>query len=58
MARHVQEADCPIIVSDLRVELTQPFVERGGRAAASPAEVARESDVIFTSVPAQRKWKR
>jgi 3-hydroxyisobutyrate dehydrogenase-like beta-hydroxyacid dehydrogenase len=55
MARHVQEADCPIIVSDLRIELTQPFVERGGRASASPAEVARESEVIFTSLPGPKE---
>lgn len=55
MARHVQEADCPIIVSDLRMELTQPFVERGGRASRSPAEVARESEVIFTSLPGPKE---
>lgn len=55
MAAHIQKADCPITVSDLRMELTEAFVERGGRAARTPAEVARESEVIFTSLPGPKE---
>ena len=51
MAGNIQKADYPMVVYDLRQAVTQPFVERGARYAASPAEVARQCDVTFTSLP-------
>ena len=55
MASHVQKAGYPIVVFDVQPERTKPFVEAGGRAASSPAEVARLSDVIFTSLPGPKE---
>ena len=51
MAGNIQKADYPMVVYDLRQAVIQPFVERGARYAASPAEVARQCDVTFTSLP-------
>src|SRR5262249_2566550 len=51
MAGNIQKADYPMVVYDLRQAVTQPFIERGARYAASPAEVARQCDVTFTSLP-------
>jgi 3-hydroxyisobutyrate dehydrogenase-like beta-hydroxyacid dehydrogenase len=55
MAGNIQKADYPMVVFDLRLEITRPFVDRGARVAASPAEVARQSDVIFTSLPGPKE---
>ena len=51
MAGNIQKADYPLVVYDLRHESTKPFVDRGARYAASPAEVARQCEVTFTSLP-------
>src|SRR5438445_12732167 len=51
MAGNIQKADYPLVVYDLRYESIKPFVERGARYAASPAEVARQCEVTFTSLP-------
>ena len=51
VARHIQQAGYPMIVYDLRSEATAPFVSAGARLATSPAEVARDADVIFTALP-------
>ncbi len=51
MAGNIQKADYPMIVGELREELTKPFVERGARVGNSPADVARQCDVTFTSLP-------
>lgn len=51
MAGSLQKADYPMVVFDLRQAVVQPFVERGARSAASPAEVARQCDITFTSLP-------
>src|SRR2546429_3814066 len=51
MAGNIQKADYPLVVYDLRQESTRPFVDRGARYAASPAEVARQCEVTFTSLP-------
>jgi len=44
-----------MVVYDLREEATLPFLEGGARLANSPAEVARLSDVTFTSLPGPRE---
>src|SRR4029434_5304946 len=51
MAGNIQKADYPLVVYDLRHESTRSFVDRGARYAASPAEVARQCEVTFTSLP-------
>lgn len=51
MAANIQKADYPMVVSDLRQGLTQSFVDNGARRASTPAEVASQCDVTFTSLP-------
>jgi 3-hydroxyisobutyrate dehydrogenase len=51
MAANIQKADYPLVVHDLRQAAAQPFVAAGARQAGSAAEVARLSDVVFTSLP-------
>src|SRR5262245_43088067 len=55
MAGNIQKADYPMVVYDLRTELTKRFVDQGARVAHSAAEVARHSDVIFTSLPGPKE---
>jgi 3-hydroxyisobutyrate dehydrogenase len=55
MAGNIQQADYPLVVYDIRYDSMQPFVARGARSAASPAEVARTSEVIFTSLPGPKE---
>ena len=54
MAVNIQKAGYPMVVYDVREEATRPLLEGGARLAGSPAEVARLSDVIFTSLPMPR----
>jgi len=51
MAGNLQKADYPMVVFDIREDMTQPFVERGAQLAGSAADVARQCDVTFTSLP-------
>ena len=55
MAANIQKADYPLVVHDVREAAAQPFVAAGARQAASAAEVARLSDVVFTSLPGPRE---
>ena len=55
MAGNIQKAGYPMVVFDIREAATRPFLEGGARLANSPAEVARLSDVIFTSLPGPRE---
>ena len=55
MAANIQKADYPLVVHDVRQAATQPFVAAGARQAGSAAEVARASDVVFTSLPGPRE---
>jgi 3-hydroxyisobutyrate dehydrogenase len=51
MARHLIEAGYPLTVHDARRGATGPLVELGAVWADSPAEVAKGSEVVFTSLP-------
>ena len=51
IARNIKKAGYPMIVHDIRPEAVQPLVETGTRSASSPAEVARQCRVVFTSLP-------
>ena len=55
MAANIQRADYPLVVHDVRQAAAQPFVDAGARQAASAAEVASLSDVVFTSLPGPRE---
>ena len=55
MAANIQKADYPLVVHDVRQAAAQPFVAAGARQAASAAEAARLSDVVFTSLPGPRE---
>jgi 3-hydroxyisobutyrate dehydrogenase len=51
IAGNIARAGYPLVVHDVRAEAVRPFGDRGARTAGSPAEVARASDVVFTSLP-------
>jgi 2-hydroxymethylglutarate dehydrogenase len=51
MARHILEAGFNLTVYDLRKEAAKPLLEKGARWAGSPADVARASQVVITSLP-------
>ena len=53
MARHLIEAGYPLTVHDAR-RATGPLIELGAVWADSPAEVAKASEVVFTSLPGPR----
>jgi 3-hydroxyisobutyrate dehydrogenase-like beta-hydroxyacid dehydrogenase len=48
IARNVQKAGFPMTVYNRTASKTQPFVEAGATAAASPREAAEEADVVLT----------
>jgi 3-hydroxyisobutyrate dehydrogenase len=55
IAANIQAAGYSLVVYDARPEAANSVVERGARRADCPAEVARKSDVIFTSLPGPRE---
>ena len=55
MSRNIQRAGYPMVVHDVREDALKPLLEGGARMASSPAEVARLSDVIFTSLPGPKE---
>ena len=57
MAGNIQKADYPMVVYDIRQAMTTAFISNGARLASSPAEVARQCDVTFTSLPGPQEVK-
>ena len=51
MAANIQKAGYQLVVYDIREEAIREYLERGARLASSPADMARECDVTFTSLP-------
>lgn len=51
LAAAVSTTGRPMAVFDPRAEAMQPLVERGARACASPAEVARHAPTVMASLP-------
>ena len=51
MAGNIQKTGYPMVVHDLQEAATRSFLEREARLASSPADVARLSEVTFTSLP-------
>lgn len=48
---HLLEAGCETSGFDVAQEALRPFTARGGRAAATPAALAREADVVISALP-------
>src|SRR5262245_28932483 len=55
MALNVLKAGHAMVVSDIRPELAKPHLAQGATWAAGPSEVARASEVVFTSLPGPRE---
>ncbi|MGH6643957.1 MAG: NAD(P)-dependent oxidoreductase, partial [Bradyrhizobium sp.] len=51
VAENLQRADYPMTMFDPNSAAVETFETRGASAAASPAEVARNADIIFLSLP-------
>jgi len=51
IARNLLRAGNPLIVHNRSAAAVKELVSEGAQSAASPAEVARQSDVVFTSLP-------
>ena len=58
MAMCLIDAGHDLRVYDVRPEATAALAARGARAAASPIEVARDAEVVFTSLPGPYEVER
>ena len=58
MASCLLDAGHELTVYDVRPAATAALVARGVQATGSPAEVARSSEVVFTSLPGPREVER
>ncbi|HEV2300677.1 MAG TPA: NAD(P)-dependent oxidoreductase [Stellaceae bacterium] len=58
MARCLIDAGHRLSVFDLRREATEPLAAKGARIADSPAAVALESEIVFTSLPGPKDVER
>jgi 3-hydroxyisobutyrate dehydrogenase len=57
MVRNLIKADYELVVYDRVAERIKLLVESGAKVAASPAEVARQSEVVITMLPADQAVK-
>ena len=55
MALNVLKAGHTMVVSDLKRELAKPHLDQGATWADTPDAVARESELLFTSLPGPRE---
>jgi len=55
IAGNILKAGYPMILHDIRPEVTRSLVETGAQPAGSPAEVARNCRGVFTSLPGPRE---
>ena len=51
IAKHIQQAGHPMVVHDIRAAAYESLIAGGAEHAQSPAEVARNCQIIFTSLP-------
>src|SRR3974377_2101855 len=58
MALCLIDAGHELAAYDVRPAATAALVARGAHAAGSPAEVARQSEVVFTSLPGPHEVER
>jgi 3-hydroxyisobutyrate dehydrogenase len=55
MASNILKAEHDLVVHDVRRAAADALLERGGRWADSPAEAAREAELILTSLPGPKE---
>ncbi len=55
MARNLAKGGVPLVVYDVRPEPSDALADHGATSAASPAEVARQVDVLFVCVPSEKE---
>lgn len=55
IARNIHKAGHTLMVHDIVPEAVRPHVEDGAQPAGSPADVARQCQVVFTSLPGPRE---
>lgn len=58
MCANIIKAGHHVVVNDLHEEATERLIELGAKWADTPAEVARQSEVIMTSLPAPADVER
>ncbi|MSP39392.1 MAG: NAD(P)-dependent oxidoreductase [Deltaproteobacteria bacterium] len=51
VARNIQKAGYAMVVHDVRLAAVKPLLDGAAHYAATAAEVARECDIVFTSLP-------
>ena len=51
IAKHIQQAGHPMVVHDIRAGICESLIAGGAELAQSAAEVARNSQIVFTSLP-------
>ena len=51
MALNAMKSGCEMTVHDLRRDAAKPHLDAGAKWADSPADAARDADVVFTSLP-------
>jgi 3-hydroxyisobutyrate dehydrogenase len=51
IAKHIQQAGYPMVVHDIRAAACESLIAGGAEYAQSPAEVARNCGIVFTSLP-------
>ncbi|HCG90939.1 MAG TPA: 3-hydroxyisobutyrate dehydrogenase [Dehalococcoidia bacterium] len=55
MSQNIQKAGYPMVVYDVREEMTKPLLENGAALGSSPADVASRCNVVFTSLPGPKE---
>ncbi len=51
MVAHLHQAGHDLVIHDVRRAAGEPALERGARWAETPADAARQSDIVMTSLP-------
>jgi 3-hydroxyisobutyrate dehydrogenase len=55
MVANLQKAGHDLVIHDVRREAGEPALKRGARWAETPADAARQSEIVLTSLPGPRE---
>jgi len=55
MAKNIQKAGYQMVVLDMRKDAEKDLVGKGAKSAKTPAEVAKECDIVLTSLPGPKE---
>jgi 3-hydroxyisobutyrate dehydrogenase len=55
MALNLIKAGHTLVVNDIRSEMAKPHLEAGAKWADTPADVARQSELVFSSLPGPKE---